>query len=52
AHDRGGHGLGLPLAKQIIELHRGKLTLKSEAGQGSEFTVQLKKEAGLVQQAI
>lgn len=52
AHSRGGHGLGLPLAKQIIELHRGKLTVKSAPGEGSEFTIHLKKEAGLVQQAI
>lgn len=36
-----GYGLGLPLAKQIIELHRGKITVISRYGEGSVFTVYL-----------
>jgi len=32
-----GAGLGLNLAKRIIEAHAGTLTLRSELGQGSEF---------------
>lgn len=36
---RSGHGLGLFLAKQIIELHQGSITLHSELGQGSEFII-------------
>ena len=52
ARDRGGHGLGLPLAKDIIELHRNQLSVASTLGRGTEFTINLQKEAGLVQQAI
>lgn len=36
-----GFGLGLSLAKQIAETHKGSLTVKSELGKGSTFTVTL-----------
>ena len=36
-----GSGLGLPLTKSMIELHGGRLTLKSEAGRGTVATVWL-----------
>lgn len=36
-----GAGLGLAIAKRIVELHRGKLTVRSVVGQGSAFTVAL-----------
>ncbi len=52
ARGRGGHGLGLPLARDIVELHRGQLSVKSTLGEGTEFIITLHKEAGLVQQAI
>lgn len=32
-----GAGLGLPLARALVELHGGKLWLESEAGQGAAF---------------
>lgn len=38
-----GYGLGLSIAKQIVDLHKGKITVNSEAGKGSEFTVKLPK---------
>jgi signal transduction histidine kinase len=43
ARDRslGGNGLGLSLAKKIIELHAGKLAVRSELGRGAAFTVTL-----------
>jgi len=36
-----GTGLGLYLVKYFVELHQGMVELKSDAGQGSEFTVSL-----------
>ncbi len=33
-----GTGLGLSLAKQIIEIHGGTISVESEHGEGSTFT--------------
>lgn len=35
-----GSGIGLSLCKQIMMLHQGKITLKSEEGEGSVFVLQ------------
>jgi two-component system phosphate regulon sensor histidine kinase PhoR len=40
-HDVKGFGLGLYYVKSIIECHGGKVSVKSQYGQGSTFTVQL-----------
>jgi heavy metal sensor kinase len=37
----GGAGLGLSIVAWIVESHRGKITLESNPGQGSLFTVEL-----------
>lgn len=37
----GGLGIGLALAKHIMELHKGKLWVESEYGTGSTFTMSL-----------
>ena len=37
-----GIGLGLPLAKRMVELHRSKLKLKSELDLGSAFSFDLR----------
>ena len=36
-----GTGLGLPLAKAIVELHRGRLEIDSHPGRGTTVTVAL-----------
>ena len=37
----GGTGLGLALVKHILNRHRGKLSIESEAGKGATLTVRL-----------
>jgi signal transduction histidine kinase len=43
----GGSGLGLPTARKIIEAHGGQITLQSEPGRGTQFTVTLPMPARL-----
>ena len=37
----GGTGLGLPVCRDIIEAHHGRLRVESKPGQGATFTVRL-----------
>ncbi len=40
-HNRSGHGLGLHLCQQVIQAHGGELSVRSQPGQGSTFTIKL-----------
>lgn len=39
-----GSGLGLAIANQIVTLHGGRITVKSELGVGTEFTIHIPAE--------
>ncbi|MGB7412828.1 MAG: HAMP domain-containing sensor histidine kinase [Thermosynechococcaceae cyanobacterium] len=41
SHRYSGSGLGLNLVRQIVEAHQGKVTVESELGHGSTFTIYL-----------
>ena len=41
ARAEGGAGLGLSIAKRIVEVHSGRLLFESTEGQGTTVTVEL-----------
>jgi signal transduction histidine kinase len=47
----GGTGLGLPIAKQIVERHGGQIELDSVEGQGTIFRIRLPRAQGRVEPA-
>ncbi len=41
----GGSGLGLPTARKIIEAHGGRISVHSEVGRGTQFTLEFPQPA-------
>lgn len=46
SREQGGAGLGLSIAKWIVEMHRGSLDVESEPGKGSTFSVLVPLDQG------
>jgi PAS domain S-box-containing protein len=49
---RSGHGLGLYIAKQIVELHHGTLKVNSDLGAGSQFVITIKAQALQLEESL
>lgn len=49
SREMGGNGLGLSIASEIVQLHKGKITVQSELNKGTKFTVELRRNLPLAE---
>lgn len=47
-HTSGHSGLGLVISREVVRLHGGEIAVKSEPGRGSEFSVRLPRDGGVL----
>ena len=45
SRDLGGTGLGLAIVKHLARSHGGEVSVRSQFGEGSEFTIELPRQA-------
>jgi PAS domain S-box-containing protein len=50
ASEKGGSGLGLSICKAIVELHGGKISVRSQEGKGSTFSLTIPRHCKSVVQ--
>lgn len=48
SRDSGGAGLGLAIVKHLVELHGGRIAVKSHPGRGTKFTLSFPTPAAIV----
>jgi len=47
-HGEKGTGIGLHLVRELVEINKGSISIKSKLGKGSTFTITLPKGQGIV----
>ncbi|RNF40364.1 sensor histidine kinase [Planococcus salinus] len=52
SRQHGGNGLGLAIAKEIVESHGGRITLRSELGKGTTVRIELKRGESLAESTV